>query len=188
LAECGIDEFHYDRFAGWRTADVFRAVFAESREPAVSGDFIADCARRKTVYARELLDADYPLVPLCGPIVRQLSERYRLALASSGSRASVESFLNHTGLDSCFESVLSGDEVDHAKPHPEIFEKSIRNIGLEPSGCAVVEDAVAGVQAARSAGAHVIGMGREFSRELTLAGAETIVGSLEELAGMLSVL
>ena len=148
----------------------------------------AACARRKSARARELLDAEKPLAPECVPVLQSLAGRYQLALASSGSRTGVQAFLDHTGLERIFRSVLSGDDVLKAKPHPEIFERSIHALGLEAARCVAIEDAAAGVQAARSAGARVIGMGRERAGELASAGAERVVGSLRELATVLQVL
>ena len=135
-----------------------------------------------------MLAVELPLAPGCVAMLKLLAQRYQLALASSGSRASVGAFLNHTGLLPLFKSVLSGDDVQHAKPNPELFIQSIRNLDLQPEQCIVVEDAVAGVEAARSAGARAIGMGKQYTTELTEAGAERVVDSLAELAQVLDSL
>jgi HAD superfamily hydrolase (TIGR01509 family) len=188
LSGVGSFDFDYDDFAGWRTPDVFRTVFQSHPELQGNEDLVAECSRRKTARARQLLDAEAPLAPQCIPILTLLPGRYQLALASSGSRGSVQAFLDHTQLHAIFQSVLSGDDVQCAKPHPEIFETSMRTLGLLPMHCVVIEDAVAGIRAARSAGAHAIGMGNQYREQLTAAGAECVVGSLPELAGLLRVL
>src|SRR5580658_4897594 len=89
LAPFGILNFDYDLFAGWRTPDVFRAVFRQELAEPVPEEAIADCSRRKSVRARELLADGNHTAPDCVPLLTRLSERYRLALASSGSRESV---------------------------------------------------------------------------------------------------
>ena len=166
------------------TPDVFRAVLNW-----LSRGIDSHYSRRKTMRARELLDAGYPIAPECVAILELLGCRYRLALASSGSLAGVQSFLHHTGLEPVFGSILSGDDVRYAKPHPEIFQRSSENLGLVPSMCAVIEDSEAGIQAARAAGAHAIGIGQHFASELTAAGAEEEApGSLRDLAVILRVL
>ncbi len=73
-----------------------------------------------------------------------------------------------------------------AKPDPEIFRRSIEALALRPENCVVIEDAVAGVRAARSAGAHAIGMTKEHPEQLEAAGAACVVRSLGELAQLLA--
>jgi len=187
LAPFGILNFDYDQFAGWRTPEVFRTVLRQLAEPVAEAT-IADCSRRKSARARELLANGNHTAPDCIPLLTRLSEKYRMALASSGSRESVNAFLDRTGLRGIFQSVLSGDDVERAKPDPEIFRRSIAALGLLPENCAVIEDAVAGVQAARSAGAHTIGFGNGDAAGLSAAGAEQMVASLSDLQGALDLL
>ena len=188
LSELGIHDFQYDRYAGWRTSEVFQSVLTNHFGQAVGDSQLAEYSARKTARARQLLDLEFPIAPGCVETVKSLAPRYQLALASSGSRASVNAFLNHSGLTPLFHSVLSGDDVKYAKPDPELFAQSIRNLDLQPERCIVVEDAVAGVQAARSAGARAIGMGKQYAAELTKAGAERVVDSMAELAQVLETL
>jgi HAD superfamily hydrolase (TIGR01509 family) len=188
LGTCGISNFSYDRFAGWRTPDVFRAVFREQLPHPAPDDMISECARRKSTRARELLAGGNHIAADCVPVLKRLSGEYSLALASSGSRESVEAFWDRTGLRGIFRSVMSGEDVDRAKPDPEIFRRSIDALGLQSGNCVVVEDAVAGVEAARSAGARAIGFGKRNGAELLAAGAEVVVDSLGELATVLGTL
>jgi HAD superfamily hydrolase (TIGR01509 family) len=187
FARAGVYDFCYRQFSGWRTVDVFRTIFRE-KNMTVTEKMLGECAGRKSARARELLAAQVSVASDCVPVLRELAVRYRLALATSGSRETVRMFLDQTSLEPCFRSVLVGDDVQHAKPAPEIFSRSINALGLKPEECLVIEDAVAGVQAARSAGARVIGFGNEHAAELYAAGAEQIVNSLTELAGVLGKL
>jgi HAD superfamily hydrolase (TIGR01509 family) len=186
LATFGITDFNYDRFAGWRTSEVFRTVLSEHPPAPVTEETIAQCARRKSQRARELLGSGDHVAPDCVPVLEQLCTQYRVALASSGSQASVQAFLDRTGLRPAFRSVLTGDDVAQAKPDPEIFRRSMEALALRPENCVVIEDAVAGVRAARSAGAHAIGMTTEHPDELKAAGAACVVRSLGELAQLLA--
>jgi beta-phosphoglucomutase-like phosphatase (HAD superfamily) len=64
---------------------------------------------------------------------------------------------------------------------PDIFQEAARRLDLEPSACLVVEDAVAGVQTARAAGAGCLGLMTSFSAaQLSTAGADWIAGTLAE--------
>jgi len=186
FAGFGITGFDYGRFAGWRTDEVVAAVFAEHPHVTASLETIGECADRKSRRARELLSAGDHIAEGCTATLERLSRRYSISLASSGSRASVEAFLSKTGLRSVFRCVLAGEDVKRAKPHPEIFRRSIRALGLPPECCVVIEDAAAGVEAALCAGACVVGIAGEHPELLLRAGADCVVRSLSELEGLLT--
>jgi HAD superfamily hydrolase (TIGR01509 family) len=186
LQQNGIDDFEYAPYAGWRTSDVITDVL-KRRGRAVNPDVVDEIAREKTRLARHLLEENRPLSSGCESILASLAAEYRLALASSGSRPSVDSFLAATGSRSLFVSVLSGDDVTCAKPHPEIYERSAKRLGVERRECVVIEDAVSGIKAARAAGTAVVGMAGTCSRQaLRIAGADRVIGDLRELAALLA--
>jgi HAD superfamily hydrolase (TIGR01509 family) len=187
LTSLGIDSFSYSRLAGWRTPEVFRTIFLEAGRPTTEEE-IAECSRKKSARSRELLAENNQLFTSCAPIVSQLSVCYPLALASSGSRASVETFLEKSGLRNKFRIVVSGDDVTHAKPDPEIFTRAIGGLNLAPAHCVVVEDAESGVQAAHAAGAMVCGFGADAGGVLKRAGARWQISSLSELPALLKSL
>lgn len=75
-----------------------------------------------------------------------------MAIASGGSRISVESGLKQVGLYDYFDAIITSDDVQNGKPHPEGFLLAAKNIGVEPQDCVGYEDAVLGMQAIKSAG------------------------------------
>ena len=77
-----------------------------------------------------------------------------VALVSSSYRALVDSVLA-AGVGP-FELTLAGDEVTHAKPHPEPYLTAASRLGVDPARCVVVEDSPSGVAAAEAAGAAVV--------------------------------
>ena len=184
----GIHDFDYAAYAGRRTPDVVAEVFRRAGIAADSG-VITQTAQEKSKLARQFLGEREPLAEGCPQILEQLAGRYVLALATSGSRLSMETFL---GLAKCrvlFQSILSGEDVTHAKPDPEIYRRSAEALGIPPSRCLVVEDAVAGVEAGRAAGAMVIGLTGTCSGEaLQQAGAAYVIHKLPELAELVSLL
>ncbi len=76
----------------------------------------------------------------------------RIAVASSSSRAQIESNLRMTGLYDHIDAIISGEEVAAGKPDPEIFLRSAEAIGCEPARCLVFEDSKSGVRAGHAAG------------------------------------
>lgn len=187
LNSLGISNFVYSRFAGWRTSDVFRTVFLEAGLP-MTEEKIAECSRNKSARSKELLERTPGLFTSCAPGVTRLAAHYPLALASSGSRSSVETFLDKSGLRTVFKAVISGDDVSHAKPNPEVFSRAIGKLALAPSRCVVVEDAAAGVQAALAAGALACGFGADADGILKQAGARWQIRDLSELPSILESL
>jgi sugar-phosphatase len=72
--------------------------------------------------------------------------------------------------------MVTSSEVTHGKPHPEPYLKAAAKLGLAPADCIVVEDAPAGVEAGKAAGARVIGFPTTMKAEtLKAAGADWIL-------------
>ena len=85
--------------------------------------------------------------------------RLRIALATSGDRIKAWAGLQEIHLsESSFNAVVTGSDIVHKKPHPDIFLEAARRLGLEPESCLVVEDAIAGVAAAKAAGARCLAL------------------------------
>jgi beta-phosphoglucomutase len=178
----GIHDFDYRRYAGWKTVDVIETVLKAAGHE-IAPNRIAGLATEKSRLAREkIIENDSGNSDFIS-VLRHLSKEYLLGLASSGSRASVSAFLASTGSAPVFKSVLCGDDVSRAKPHPEIYLRAFAELGVAPAAAMVVEDAIAGIEAARAAGAGVvIGVeGTCSSARLTEAGADRVVCSVREL-------
>lgn len=100
---------------------------------------------------------------------------FKLGLGSASKNA--KHILKNTDIEKYFDVIVDGTSVSEAKPNPEVFFKGIQGLGVEPSECIVFEDAVAGVEAALTAGAFAIGVG---SRD-TLGKAHVVIPNFEEM-------
>lgn len=90
-------------------------------------------------------------------LVRSLRDRgVPLAVASSSPRALIDVALARIELDDAFPVRCSAMDEARGKPDPSVFLSAARALGVEPDGCVVFEDSVAGVAAARSAGMRVV--------------------------------
>lgn len=105
---------------------------------------------------------------------------FRLAIGSSAPRENLDAFWDSLGLVHYFDARVTKEEVAEGKPSPQTFLKAAEKLGLPPGRCAVVEDAIPGVQAAVSAGMPVVAVTTTRSRE-DLVQASRIVDSLAEL-------
>ena len=88
--------------------------------------------------------------------VRRIAADRPVAVASSAHRAVIDAALDATGLADVFQVVVSSDEVDHGKPAPDVYLEAARRLGVEPTGCLVVEDSRNGAAAGRAAGMTVV--------------------------------
>jgi len=108
-------------------------------------------------------------------------DKLKIAIATSADRSKFQAAFRGVGLvEEQFDLIVTGDEVKHTKPHPEIYLTTTKKLGLEPSSCLVVEDSIAGVEAAKKAGTFSVAVTNTFSKK-DLAKADLIIGSLEEL-------
>ena len=90
---------------------------------------------------------------------------YLLAVGSSSKNAKL--ILEKTGLSRFFNAVSDGTNITAAKPNPEVFLKAAEFLNVPAENCAVVEDAVAGIDAAKVAGMMAVGIGDAYKYEKT---------------------
>jgi HAD superfamily hydrolase (TIGR01509 family) len=180
LAELPI-EVDYAVVAGMRSRDGMRKLLQEAAI-SVSEEQMETLAMAKTRIALARIIAENPIVPGVSALLRELSQRYPLALATSASPAGMNSFLDQNGLRSLFRCVIHSGDVERAKPAPDIFEAAARGMQLAPGKCLVVEDAIAGIEAAKAAGAIACGIPTTCAAEqLEGAGADCMIDRLEDL-------
>jgi HAD superfamily hydrolase (TIGR01509 family) len=109
--------------------------------------------------------------------VHRLHERgWKQAIASSAPRQNVEVMLEVLGVDHDFDAIVGAEDVTAGKPDPQVFLTAAAKLGLPPERCVVVEDAAAGIEAARRAGMRSIGVSRSAGLD-----ADVVVRSLADL-------
>ncbi len=105
----------------------------------------------------------------------------RIAIATSSDRSKFQAAFQQVELtERQFDLIVTGDEIGHTKPHPEIYLTSASKLRVEPANCLVVEDSVAGIEAANRAGSFSVAVTNTFSKK-DLAEAHLIIKSLEGL-------
>ena len=105
----------------------------------------------------------------------------RLALATSADTVKMEANLMEIGIPaSAFNAIITGLDVENKKPAPDIYIKAAERIGLQPEECLVIEDAVSGIKAAKSAGCRCLAVTTSFDRSL-LYEADWICDSLNSV-------
>jgi HAD superfamily hydrolase (TIGR01509 family) len=126
-----------------------------------------------------------------GLVTRLREAGLKVGVASAADRVKVRANLEAVGLggDGVFDFVTSSDDIANKKPAPDVFLAAAAGLGVAPDRCVVVEDAVAGVVAAKAAGMRCVAVATSLPRDkLDEAGADVVRGepaliSLEDLFG-----
>ncbi|AXK34906.1 HAD family hydrolase [Streptomyces armeniacus] len=158
-------------------------------DPPGTGSVRAVAARKEEAFTRRLGAAPVPVWPGTPRLLRALHAVRTPCAAVSASRHAPE-LLARAGLRELFAVVVDGNEAARlglpGKPDPALFLEAARRLGAQPAESAVVEDALAGVEAGRRGGFRtVVGVDRAASADsaadLRAYGADVVVGDLAEL-------
>jgi HAD superfamily hydrolase (TIGR01509 family) len=103
----------------------------------------------------------------------------RLGLASNSPRYLVDDALATSGLADAFDAIVTADDVEHAKPAPDIYRLVCARLGVSPSEALALEDSASGVTAAKAAGLTCIAV--PMFAETDVSAADAVVDSLEDL-------
>lgn len=142
---------------------------------------IDEFGNRKEAIVREMIRGHVESLPGARALIRALKEDgFHLAIGSSTPLANVELILGELGLREYFQTIISAENVREGKPNPQVFLLGAEALGVPPERCVVIEDAVAGVQAAHNGGMKALAVTTNHSRE-ALSKAERVVDSLEEV-------
>jgi beta-phosphoglucomutase len=123
-------------------------------------DFIARVSLAKEEVYRDLIRTKgLDLLPGAAYWLERLkAEGWRQALATSAPRGNIDAVFAALGLEKFFDAVISSEEVKAGKPEPDVFLAAAARMDVAPPDCIVIEDAPAGVEAARRAGMKSIGV------------------------------
>ncbi len=128
------------------------------------------------------LVAAQPLLPgIAGYLAEGKRSGLKLGVASSSSRDWVVGHLDRLGVTDLFDAIVTGDDVAHVKPDPELYLLALARLGLEPHEAIVFEDAPNGVLAAKRAVIFTVAVPNALTCELPLDHADLRVASLADL-------
>jgi len=97
-----------------------------------------------------------PEIKIVTNLVRKYHGKLPMAVGTGGHRRLAQKTLELIGLDTCFDILVSSEDVTKYKPHPETFLKCAELMGIDPHDCEVFEDGILGIQAAKTAGMMVV--------------------------------
>lgn len=144
----------------------------------LSNEEIESLAEIKNTYYVKMIDCLTPnnLLPGVLSFLSKLKQRkIKMCLCSSSKNAIT--ILDKLGIGQFFEAIVTGDDIQRAKPDPEIFQIGSQRLHVSPSQCVVFEDAISGIEAAKAAKMTCIGICRHDS----LSGLCEMVMSFDEI-------
>jgi len=179
-------EFTREHFAatfGMRNPEIVRKLF----DPHADDERCAQWGEHKEHLYRASVRGDgVDLLPGVARLLAEFAARgWKQAVGSSAPLGNLELLLGVTDTLKYFGAVVTGDDVKRGKPDPEVFLTGAQKLGVAPASCVVLEDAVAGVEAARAGGMKCVAVtfvGHHPAEKLRAAGADIVVASLDELS------
>lgn len=162
------DEQINNRLRGVSRMDSLEIVLEGYRGEVLSQEQKEDLARQKNDIYRGLLEnmtAADVTEEVRDTLKKLRSMGFKLAVGSSSKNAKF--ILAKVKLNDYFHAVSDGTNITRSKPDPEVFLKAAEYLGEAPSECFVVEDALAGIDAAKAAGMRAVGIGEAAQYEKT---------------------
>lgn len=163
---------------GIRNDDVIRRMLGK-KTPA---DRVLEISREKEADYRRRVAESISALPGVVALMADLEDAgFRQALATSAPLLNVRQIMDGLQLYRYFDCIVTEADVSEGKPSPESFLLAARSLDIPPANCVVIEDAIAGVSAARRAGMRCIAVTTSRPRS-SLGQADIIVDSLEEVS------
>lgn len=173
----GRDEY-YQQYIGFDDVTALRTL-SERRGLGWTGPHIAGLVTRKTVLMEEILGTDDVLYPEAVACVERLGAALPLGIASGALRHEIQSILRRAGLEHHFNFIVAAGDTKYSKPAPDPYRRAARLHELPPEHCVAIEDSRWGIESAKDAGLHCVGITQTYAAR-ELPGADAIIGSLDE--------
>lgn len=178
-------EFYQTYVAGKPRLDGARASLQQLGISSATKRAVAYAERKQHILEQMIAAGDFTVFPDALRLAHALADAgLRLAVASSSRNANrmlrlIPLAPNRTLLD-LFDANVCGRDLAHGKPHPEIFLVAAAELAVPPARCLVIEDAPAGIAAARAGGMLALGIARlQDAALLRAARADLVVTTLD---------
>lgn len=177
----GFDPAKVMAMNGMGNDEFFRVLFPREVIDRVGLKEIAD--EKETLY-REMYATELTPAPgLVQFLERLRAAGVRMAVGSSGCTANVDFVLDGLGIRRFFTAIVNGDMVARTKPAPDIYLLALERLGLSGGECLVLEDAVAGIEAAEAAGVKSVGIATSLDKA-TLESTPNVVLAVDDFTGL----
>ncbi len=168
-------EEHDKSFNGLPTAEKLRLLSSQTTFPKKLHRLVNSLKQK---FTDEIFNERCQPLPHIRQLLENLKSRgYKLAVASNSRRATVDMVLAKMEISGFFDVILSHEQVLRPKPAPDIYLTAFAELGIDASHTLIVEDAPAGIQAARASGATVLQVSNP--EQVTVKNLDTFLSSIE---------
>ncbi len=176
-----------ERMASLFAEQDFRSAFTVPESEEDRKALIGNWHKEKTAIYKEIISSG-AIPPRSG--IKRIAEAalaagWKLAVASTSARPSVEAVLIHAVGEATAQNftVLAGDIVAAKKPAPDIYQLTVKTMGIAPERCVAVEDSRNGLLSAHAAGIKVLVTTSSFTKEEDFSEAALVVSALGDPGG-----
>lgn len=165
------DEEYNENFNGRTNKDVIEYIYGAN----LSDEDILKYSLEKEALYREIYQ---PFIEPVKGLITLLeilqSKNIPMAIATSGIQPNIDFMFEHLPVKKYFKVIVNSSHIKKGKPDPEIYIKTASLLGVDPKNCLVFEDAVVGINSAKTAGMKVIAIATTHPKE-ELKGADMII-------------
>lgn len=192
LAPLGIevdDATYAERYIGFDDAGAFTAILRDAGRSPTSEDIHRLIADKMPVYMRRIA-TDLVIFPGAREIVSRRADKGVVGIVSGALRPEIEHALAVMGVRGAVSFIVSAEDTARCKPDPEGYLLGLRALGSEGggkpgsdiAGVVVIEDSLAGIEAARAAGLRCAAVAHSYGADrLRAAGAYVVADRIAEL-------
>lgn len=173
------DEEVNNRLRGVSRSDSLEIILERSERKYTEFEKTRLTEAKNTYYIKllESLTAEAILPNVKEVLIKLKANKIKIAIGSSSKNAKL--ILKQIGLIDLFDVISDGNDIKRSKPHPEVFLIAAKRLGIEPTKCAVIEDASAGIEAAKKARMYAIGIGAAKNSKLCDLSVDNIAEIIE---------
>jgi beta-phosphoglucomutase len=192
LREYGIDLTKEDYYSALGMDDeTFVRTAFERVQKELTDDALNAVLEAKLVRHRKLIENELPLFPGVVTFLKSAARHYSLGVVSMASPAEIEYVLQRAKLQDLFTVIVNSDDVNVCKPAPDCYEAALGKLNAKRSSagkpslraneCLGIEDSPPGIESAKQAGMHTLGITNTVTAEaLRAAGADVVSNSLAD--------
>lgn len=167
---------------GMRNPEVLRELFGDRFDRKAMDELGTS---KEALYREALRAQGVALLPGARQLLEELQRAsFVQALGSSAPRENIDLIVEQTGTGQFFKAITAMEDTERGKPDPQVFLIAAGRVGMPATRCVVIEDAVAGIQAAKAGGMRAVAVtfvGHHPDAKLRAAGADLVIPTLEAL-------
>lgn len=177
------NKIYRENFNGKTNRDLFTMIFGELTESEIQSYAMEKELRYQEIYRGDM-KPHHGLVDF----LKHLNLMgVKIALGTSAPTMNVDFTLDTLGLRDYFHVIVDGSQIKLGKPNPEIYLKCLSLLGLPGESCVVFEDSLAGLDAGRSAGCHIIGVATSHSLEELKSRTSFLIKDFTEVRELMRI-